>query len=51
MVNHSDDANAYYNLDDDGNVALLPIETNEGETVLSLDTKDSTEVLIKYFSP
>ena len=51
MVNHSDDPNAYYSLDDDGNVVLLPIETSGGETVLSLDTKASTEVRIKYFSP
>ena len=51
MVNHSDDANAYYSLDDDGNVVLLPIEANDGETLLSRDTEDSTEIRIKYISP
>lgn len=48
MVNHSDDgANAYYNLTDDGDVVLLPIETEEEGNMLSIHTKNSTEIRIK----
>lgn len=45
MVNHSDDAaNAYYNLNEDGDIDLLPIDADDG----LLSTKETTEVRINY---
>ena len=44
MVNHSDDAaNAYYNLGENGDIDLLPIDADDG----LLFTKEITEVRIK----
>ncbi|KAF8429244.1 hypothetical protein EV426DRAFT_557602 [Tirmania nivea] len=45
MVNHSDDAaNAYYSLNEDGDIDLLPIGAEDG----LLTTKEITEVRINY---
>ena len=44
MVNHSDDAaNACYDLNEDGNIDLLPIDTDDG----LLTIKETMEVRIK----
>lgn len=52
MVNHSDYCpNAYYSLNSNGDVVLVPIDAQDGGVLLSPDTKDPIEVRIKYVSP